>query len=99
MHEGILITSYLHRIKSGVDKGWPEKITESIEGIWNVRKRKEIQERQRSQKYMNFALRGIRTQGLKPKAQEKLTENLSIDWTQFVDHLVVNDLTFSVTRF
>ena len=95
--EGELIKNYLHRIKSGVDKGWPEKIPTSIEGDDNIRKEKEIQQRQRSQKYIDFAIRGLRPQGLKRKAHEKLIENPSITWTQFVDHLVVKDLTFSVT--
>ena len=34
---------------------------------------------------------------MKRKAHEKLIENPSVTWTQFVDHLVVKDLTFSVT--
>ena len=84
-------------MKSGVDKGWPEKIPSSIAGDDNIRKEKEIQQRQRSQKYIDFAIRGLRPQGLKCKAHEKLIENPSITWTQFVDHLVVKDLTFSVT--
>ena len=37
-----LIKNYLHRIKSGVDKGWPEKIPTSLEGDDNMRKEKEI---------------------------------------------------------
>ena len=57
----------------------------------------EIQQRQRSQKYIDFAIRGLRPQSLKHDAHEKLIENPSITWTQFVDHLVVKDLTFSVT--
>ena len=92
-----MIKNYLHRIKSAVDKGWPEKIPTSIAGDDNIRKEKEIQQRQRSQKNINFAIRGIRPQGLKRKAHEKPFENLLITWTQFVDHLVVKDLTFSVT--
>ena len=69
----------------------------SIAGDDNIRKEKEIQQRQRSQKYIIFAIRGLRPQGLKRKAHEKVIENPSITWTQFVDHLVVKDLTFSVT--
>ena len=92
-----MIKNYLHGIKSGVDKGWPEKIPTSIAGYDNIRKEKEIQQRQRSQKYIDFAIRGLRPQGLKRKAHEKLFENPSITWTQFVDQLVVKDLTFSVT--
>ena len=95
--KGELIKNYLHRIKSGVDKGWPEKIPSSIAGDDNIRKEKEIQQRQRSQKYIDFAIRGLKPQGLKRKAHEKLIENPSITWTQFVYHLVVKDLTFSVT--
>ena len=34
---------------------------------------------------------------MKRKGHKKFIENPSITWTQFVDHLVVNDLTFSVT--
>ena len=88
-----MIKNYQHRIKSGVDKGWPEKIPTSIAGDDNIRKEKEIQQRQRSQKYVDFAIRARRPQGLKRKAHKKLVENPSITWT----HLVVKDLTFSVT--
>ena len=79
--EGELIKSYLHRLKSEVDKGWPEKIPASIVGNDNIWKAKEIQQRQRSQKYVDFAIRGLRPQGLKRKAHKKLIENPSISWT------------------
>ena len=92
-----LIKNYQHRIMSGVVKSWPEMIPTSIAGDDNIRKEKEIQQRQRSQKYIDFAIRGLKPQVLKHKAHEKLVENPSITWTQFVDHLVVKDLTFSVT--
>ena len=36
--EGELMKNFLHRIKSGVDKGWPEKIPASIEDNDNIRK-------------------------------------------------------------
>ena len=84
--EGDLKKNYLHRIKSGVDKGCPDKIPTSIEGDDNIRKEKEIQQRQRSQKYIDFAIRALRPQGLKRKAHENLIEYTSITWTQFVDH-------------
>ena len=84
--EGELMKNYLHRIKSGVDKGWPEEISTSIEGDDNIRREKEIQQRQRSQKHIDFAIRGLRPQGLKREAHEKNIENASITWTQFVDH-------------
>ena len=67
-----LIKIYLHRIKSGVDKGWPEKIPTSIEVDDNIRREKEIQQRQRSQKYIDFAIRGLRPQGLNSKRTRKL---------------------------
>ena len=95
--EGELIKNYLNRIKSGFDKGWPEKIPTSITGDDNIRKEKEIQQRQRNQKYVDSAIRGLTPQGLKRKTHEKLIENPSITWTQFVDHLNVKDLTFSLT--
>ena len=74
-----------------------KRYQQCIEGIENIRKENEIQQRQRIQKYIDFAMRGLRPQGLKRKAPEKLFENPSIAWKQFVDHLVVKDLTFSVT--
>ena len=70
--------NYLHSKKSGVDKGWPEKIPTSITVDDNIRKEKEIQQRQQSQKYIDFAISGLRSQGLKRKAHEKLIENPSI---------------------
>ena len=40
--EGELVKNYLHSIKSGVDKGWPQKIPTSTTGDDNIRKEKEI---------------------------------------------------------
>ena len=59
-------------------------------------RRKKFKKRQRNQKYIDFAIRELRLQGLKRKAHEKLIENPSITWKKIVDQLVVNDLTFSV---
>ena len=53
-----------------------QKIYQQVEGVVNVRKEKEIQQRQRSQKYIDFAIRGLRPQGLKRKAQKKFVEKL-----------------------
>ena len=69
--EGELIKNYIHRIKSEVDEGWPEKIPASFEGDDNIRKENIIQHRQRSQKYIDFAIRGLGPQGLKRKAHKK----------------------------
>ena len=44
---------------NGVGKGWPEKIPTSNKGDDNIRKEREIQQRQRSQKYIDFAIRGL----------------------------------------
>ena len=66
--EGGLIKNYLHRVNSVVDEGWPEKIPTIITGDDNIRKEKEIQQRQRSEKNIDFAMRRLRPQGLKRKA-------------------------------
>ena len=62
----------LLRIKSGVDKSWPESIPASFEGNEKIRKDKEIPQRPRKQKCLYFAVRELRPQGLKRKLHEKI---------------------------
>ena len=67
--EGELIKNYFHRVKHAVDKGWPEDIT----NVANANRAQEavIQSRQREQKYIVFALRGLQPPSIKRKAHER----------------------------
>ena len=95
--DGELIKNYFHRIKSSVDRGWPESIGETVhatEAAQNAERT--IQTRQRSQKYIDFSIKGLRPLALKQKAHEYMIEHPNANWDQFTNHVITKDLTFIV---
>ena len=95
--DGELIKNYFHRIKSSVDRGWPESIDEAVhatEAAQNAERT--IQNRQRSQKYIDFSIKGLRPLALKQKAHEYMIEHPNANWDQFTNHVITKDLTFIV---
>ena len=92
--EGELIKNYFHRVKHAVDRGWPEDLT----GATDVAQEKLIQERQREQKYIDFAIRGLRPPQLKRKAHERRIKKPKENWQEFQDHLITQDLTCLVVN-
>ena len=58
--------------------------------------KKNIQTRQRSQKYTDFSIKGLRPLALKQKAHEYMIEHPNSNWDQFTNHLITKDLTFIV---
>ena len=95
--DGELIKNYFHRIKSSVDRGWPESIDVTVhvdEAAQNAEKT--IQTRQRSQKYIDFSIKGLRPLALKQKAHEYMKEHPNANWDQFTNHVITKDLTFIV---
>ena len=94
---GELIKNYFHRIKSSVDRGWPGSIDETVhatEAAQNAERT--IQTRQRSQKYIDFSIKGLRPLALKQKAHEYMIEHPNANWDQFTNHVITKDLTFIV---
>ena len=66
--EGELIKNYFHRIKSSVDRGWPESIDVAVHADEDAQNAKRtIQTRQRSQKYIDFSIKGLRPLALNKK--------------------------------
>ena len=95
--DGELIKNYFHRIKSSVDRGWPESTDETVhatEAAQNAERT--IQTRQRSQKYIDFSIKGLRPLALKQKAHEYMIEHPNANWDQFTNHVITKDLTFIV---
>ena len=89
--EGELIKNYFHRVKHAVDKGWPEDLT----NVANADRAQEavIQSRQREQKYIDFAIRGLQPPSLKRKAHERRIKKPNESWDDLKEHLITQDLT------
>ena len=56
-----------------------------------------MQQRQREQKYIDFAIRGLQPPSLKRKAHEYRIENPDKTWDEIQNHLITKDLTFTVS--
>ena len=71
--DGEEIRNFLHRIKKTVGKGWPD----DMEGIVEADRvaERQAQERQRRQRYIDYARRGLRPRYLQRKAREYLMEH------------------------
>ena len=95
--EGELIKNYFHRIKHAVDRGWPENIPARITNPAQITTERTIQQRQREQKYIDFAIRGLQPPSLKRKAHECRIENPDKTWSEKQDYLITKDLTFTVS--
>ena len=95
--EGELIKNYFHRIKHAVDRGWPEKIPARLTDPGQIATERTIQQRQREQKYIDFAIRGLQPPSLKRKAHEYRIENPDKTWDEIQNHLITKDLTFTVS--
>ena len=95
--EGELIKNYFHRIKTSVDKGWPESIDTTVHADADAQAlEKNIQTRQRTQKYIDFSVKGLKPLALKQKAHEYMIENPNAGWGTFTNHIITKDLTFIV---
>ena len=95
--DGELNKNYSHRIKSSVDRGWPECIDVTVhadEAAQNAERN--IQTRQRSQKYIDFSMNRLRPLALKQKAHEYMIEHPNSNWDQFTNHVITKDLIFIV---
>ena len=95
--EGELIKNYFHRIKRAVDRGWPEKTPAQLtEPVQTVTERT-VQQRQREQKYIDFAIRSLQPPSLKRKAHKHRIENPDKTLDEIQNHLITKDLTFTVS--
>ena len=95
--EGELIKNYFHRIKTSVDKGWLESIDTTVHADADaLALEKNIQTRQRTQKYIDFSVKGLKPLALKQKAHEYMIENPNAGWKTFTNHIITKDLTFIV---
>ena len=89
--EGELLKNYFRRVKHAVDKGWPEDLT----NVANADRAQEavIQSRQREQKYIDFAIRGLQPPSLKRKAHGRPIKKPNESWDDLKGHLITQDLT------
>ena len=89
--EGELNKNYFHRIKNAVDRGWRENIPARLTDPGQIATARTVQQRQREQKYIDFAIRGLRPLSLKRKAHEYRIENPDKTWDEIQNHLITKD--------
>ena len=95
--KGELIKKYFHRIEHAVDRGRPEKIPAQLNDRGQIATERTVQQRQREQKYIDFAIRGLQPPSLKRKAHEYKIENPDKTWDEIQNHLITKDLTFTAS--
>ena len=76
-----LLKSYIHRITTSIDLGWPHPVTEE----------------QRATKYMEYFVRGLTPPSLKQKAHQFCIEHPDAEWPALKDHVINKDLSYSVS--
>ena len=86
------------RLKERVDKGWPDDMTGFVAAEQAAERT--AQGRQRTQRYIDYSLKGLRPRYLQRKAQENLMEHPNATWNDFSTHLINKDVSYQVsTRF
>ena len=76
------IKSYIHRLSTAVDRGWPNPT---------------FNDDQRTTKKMEFFVRALSPPVLKQKAHQFLFENPPATWQKLKDHIVTKDLSFAIS--
>ena len=93
--DGEKIRNFLHRIKRTVDKGGFDDLN-GIEAAHHGAERA-AQGKQRSQRYIDYSLKGLRPRYLQRKAQECLIENPNATWNDFSTRNIQRDVSFQVS--
>ena len=93
--DGEEIRNFLHRIKTTVDKGWPDDMVGIAPGDPNAERI--AQARQRRQRYMDCTLKVLRPRYLQRKAQELLMEHPNATWIDFSTKLINKDVLYQVS--
>ena len=92
--DGEEIRNFLHRTKKTVDKGWPDDMVGISPGDQNAERT--AQARQRRQRYIDYALTGLRPRYFQRKAQDYLMEHPNATWNDFSTHLIHKDVSYLV---
>ena len=89
--DGEEFRNFLHRTKKTVDKGWPD----DMEGFAPADHGAErtAQGRQRRQRFIDDALKGLRPRYLQRKAQKYLMENPNATWNDFSNRIIQRDVS------
>ena len=85
-----LIKNFYHRVKSAVDKGWPQDLN-------GTNAKRDNQQSQRNAKYIEFTVRGLKPTGLKRKAHEYLIEHPNATWDAFQTHITSKDVIYTIS--
>ena len=93
--EGENIRNFLRRIKTTVDKGWPDDMAGVVAAEQAAQRI--AQARQRRQSYIDYTLKGLRAIYLERKAQEYITEHPNANWIAFSTHLINKAVSYQVS--
>ena len=93
--DGEEIRNFLHRIKRTVEKMWPD----DMEGFAadDQSAERAAQGQQRTQRYIDYPLKGLRPRYFQRKAQEYLMENPNATWNDFSIRIIHRDVSFQVS--
>ena len=89
------IRIFLHRIKTTVDKGWPDDMVEVAAADQDAECA--AQARQRRQRYNDYTLKRLRPRCLQQRAQEYLMEHPNATRNNFSTHLINKDVSYQVS--
>ena len=93
--DGEEIRNFFHRIKTIVDKGWPDDMEGIAEGERAAER--QAQGRQRRQRYIDYTLRGLRPRYLQRKTQKYLMEHPNATWNDFSTRIIQRDVSYQVS--
>ena len=85
-----LIKNFYHRVKSAIDKEWPQDTNGTQAGRDN-------QQNHRNAKYVEFTVRGLKPNGVKRKAHDYLIEHPNVTWDAFQTHFTSKDLICTIS--
>ena len=93
--DGEEIRNFLHRIKRTVEKGWPDDMVGVAAADQIVEHT--AQARQRTQRYIDYTLKGLEPRYLQRKAQKILMKHSQeATWNYFPTHLINKDVYYQV---
>ena len=93
--DGEEIRNFQHRIKTTVDKEWPD----DMEGVAPADHGAErnAQARQRRQGYIDYSMKKLRPNYPQRKAQHHLMKNPNATWNDFSTRIIQRDVSFQVS--
>ena len=85
-----LIKNFYHRVKSAVDKGWPQDPK-------GTQAKRDNQQNQRNTKYTEITVRGLKLNWLKRRVHKLLIEHPNATWDALQTHITSKDVICTIS--